>query len=340
MSVLGRVAGVATRLPAGGGPALTAGLSFELPGSSGQLVQQCAARILGERAAELGGATRRLAPTVPLADVADELDALARRFEALHLRFEEPLGAAVDRVVRVSVPPAEDAVPAMAAPAAEVPRATSAAYEPEVVDTPSITIRFDGHRCVHSRHCLLEAPTAFIGNSTRGHWIHPEAATVEQCVHAARNCPSGAITYERHDGGPQEAAPGINVVRLRENGPYAVLAELELPGTTAFRATLCRCGKSKRKPWCDGRSHGTTGFAATGEPATIPSEPLAERAGRLKIDPVPDGPLQLTGNVEILSGTGRVVMRAKSARLCRCGASDNKPFCDGSHARSGFRSDD
>jgi len=91
---------------------------------------------------------------------------------------------------------------------------------------------------------------------------------------------------------------------------------------------------------CDGRSHAAEGFAATGEPATVSTQPLAERGGPLKMDPLPNGPLLLSGNVEILSGTGRVVMRTQSARLCRCGASGNKPFCDGSHARIGFRSED
>ena len=336
MAVMGRVADVATRLPADAArPGLNAAPNFELPGSMGPLVQQCAAQILGERAAELAGAARRLAREVPLADVAGDLDALARRFEGLHLRFEAPLGTAVDRVARVSAP-----APAAAARETEAPRAPAGAYEPEVVATPSITVRFDGHRCIHARHCLLEAPTAFVGNSTRGAWLHPETVSVEQCVRVAQNCPSGAITYERHDGGPQEEAPAVNVVRVRENGPYAVSAAIESPDGSALRATLCRCGRSRRKPYCDGRSHSTAGFVATGEPATVANEPLAERGGTLQINPLPDGPLQLTGNVEILSGTGRVVMRTTSARLCRCGASENKPFCDGSHARAGFRSED
>ena len=99
MSTMGRVADVATRLPVDTGPpGLTAGLNFELPGSSGPLVQQCAARILGERSAELAAAARRLAHDVPLFEVANDLDALARRFEELHLRFESSLGEAVDRV--------------------------------------------------------------------------------------------------------------------------------------------------------------------------------------------------------------------------------------------------
>jgi CDGSH-type Zn-finger protein/uncharacterized Fe-S cluster protein YjdI len=335
MSIMGRLAETATRLPVGPDRTdSTAAPNFELPGSSGQLVQQCAARILGERSAELAAAARRLAPAVALADVASDLDMLARRFEEMHVRFETHLGDAVDRVARLSAAPP----PAAASPsAAELPRAQASDYVPDVARTEAITLRFDSRRCVHSRHCVLEAPAVFLAN-TPGAWIHPEATTVEHCVHVAHNCPSGAITYERHDGGAQEAAPSVNVVRIRENGPYAVHAQIELPAAE-FRATLCRCGQSKRKPYCDG-SHTAAGFAATGEPATIASEPLVERGGRLQISPIPNGPLQLSGSVEICAGTGRTVLRTQAARLCRCGASENKPFCDGSHARIGFRSDE
>jgi len=334
MSVMGRVADMAARLPVDAArPGSTAALNFELPGSSGQLVQQCAARILGERSAELAAAARRLAPAVPLSDVADDLDALARRFEAMHVRYETPLGDAVDRVARLSV---TAAAPAVSAPMGELPRAQAGEYVPEVVHTDAITLRFDARRCIHSRHCVLEAPGVFLAN-TRGAWIHPEATSVEHSVHVAHNCPSGAIAYERHDGRPQEAAPSVNVVRVRENGPYAVHARIELPAGAELRATLCRCGKSKRKPYCDG-SHAGAGFAASGEPATVASEPLAERGGALKISPIPNGPLQLNGNVEICSGTGRTVVRTQSTRLCRCGGSESKPFCDGTHARIGFRS--
>ncbi|MGE5338435.1 MAG: CDGSH iron-sulfur domain-containing protein [Gemmatimonadota bacterium] len=219
-----------------------------------------------------------------------------------------------------------------------MPNVQASDHAPEVAVAKDIALHFDGRRCIHSRHCVLEAPAVFRAN-TKGDWIHPEATTVEHCVRIAHSCPSGAITYERHDGGPQESAPSVNVVRVRENGPYAVHAQIEIDGRAEFRATLCRCGKSKRKPYCDG-SHAAAGFAASGEPATRPSEPLAERSGSLTVRPIPNGPLQLAGNVEICSGTGRTVWRTQSARLCRCGGSQDKPFCDGTHARIGFRSED
>ena len=105
----------------------------------------------------------------------------------------------------------------------------------------------------------------------------------------------------------------------------------------SYRMTLCRCGASKHKPFCDG-SHNEVKFVASGEPATGKADMLAVRNGPLAIDPQTDGPLQVRGNMEIISGTGRVVARMESAKLCRCGGSSNKPFCDGTHARIGFKS--
>ena len=156
-------------------------------------------------------------------------------------------------------------------------------------------------------------------------------------MRVAHDCPSGAIQYARHDGGPAEEAPPVNLVNLRENGPYAFRGELTLAGhdDIGFRATLCRCGASKRKPFCDG-SHNDIHFKATGEPDTRPSEPLKVRNGPLTLSPQKNGPLEVTGNLEICSGTGRTVDRVTRVRLCRCGGSRTKPFCDNTHLKNGF----
>jgi CDGSH-type Zn-finger protein/uncharacterized Fe-S cluster protein YjdI len=208
----------------------------------------------------------------------------------------------------------------------------------EVVKGKAVTVHFDGKRCVHSRNCVLDHPDVFVPN-VEGEWIHPDAASAEEVVRLAKNCPSGAIRCERHDGGEGEAAPIVNTVRVRENGPLAFNAPLRMRGVDdGLRATLCRCGASKRKPWCDG-SHAEIGFSASGEPAVVASQPLAVRDGDVQVEPQKDGPLKVSGNLEIVSGTGHTVNRVSETFLCRCGQSRNKPYCDGSHRKVGFVAD-
>jgi CDGSH-type Zn-finger protein/uncharacterized Fe-S cluster protein YjdI len=207
----------------------------------------------------------------------------------------------------------------------------------ETVRGREFVIHFDAHRCIHSRNCVLDRPDVFVPN-VKGEWIHPDNANSEAMAVLAHNCPSGAIRYERVDGKPAETAPLVNTVRVRENGPLAINAPLMIDGVDqGLRATLCRCGQSKSKPFCDG-SHTTAGFAATGEPPTQQSEPLAARNGTLTIKCSTNGPLLISGNVEIVSGTGRTTNRVTKTAFCRCGQSANKPYCDGSHNRVGFRS--
>lgn len=206
----------------------------------------------------------------------------------------------------------------------------------EEVRGKRVLIRFDGAKCIHSRQCVLSRPDVFVPN-VEGEWIRPDAATPEEIAALADACPSGAIMYERLDGGPAEAPPRVNVARVREDGPIALHAELVIAGKkSGMRATLCRCGASKNKPYCDG-AHATAGFKATGEPPTQESQPLAARAGPVEITPRDNGPLLVAGNLEIVSGTGRTVNRVVKTALCRCGGSANKPFCDGTHTKIGFK---
>jgi CDGSH-type Zn-finger protein/uncharacterized Fe-S cluster protein YjdI len=208
----------------------------------------------------------------------------------------------------------------------------------EVVRGKRLVLTFEGKRCIHSRNCVLGRPDVFVPN-VEGEWIHPDNATPEGIAELAHNCPSGAIRYERTDGGPNEAPPRVNLARVRENGPIALHGELRIAGADrCTRATLCRCGASKNKPYCDG-SHGAARFAASGEPPAQDSQPLATRDGPVDITPLKDGPLLVSGSLEVVSGTGRTVNRVVKTALCRCGASSNKPYCDGTHARIGFRSE-
>ena len=216
----------------------------------------------------------------------------------------------------------------------------------ELVVGKHATIHFDANRCVHSRNCVLSHPDVFVPN-VQGEWIHPDAQPVQELIRIAQNCPSGAIRVTVNAGSgaagdlkSSEGLPVVNTVRVRENGPLAFEAELQIrtQPEKSPRATLCRCGQSDRKPYCDG-SHVAAGFVASGEPPTTQFEGLPARNGVVNVTPAPNGPLRVVGNLEVVSGTGRTCNKVKETFLCRCGQSKNKPYCDGSHKSAGFQAE-
>ena len=199
----------------------------------------------------------------------------------------------------------------------------------------AIRVHFDARRCIHARNCVLGLPGAF--RASERPWINPDGAPVEELAAVIRACPSGALSYERKDEGNQEAAPAVNQARLWEHGPLEVRGTLTIAGEPAgTRVVLCRCGASKTKPWCD-NSHLKIGFKATGEPKSAESPVALEMCdGPLTVTPSENGPMHVEGNLEILAGSGRHLASTTDTWLCRCGASANKPYCDGSHKKIGF----
>ncbi len=71
-------------------------------------------------------------------------------------------------------------------------------------------------------------------------------------------------------------------------------------------------------------------------PDDTPVEDLLPKA----IGVVADGPLFIRGKIAIEGANGDDYERRNRVTLCRCGASKNKPFCDGMHAEVGFRDED
>ncbi|HTQ05118.1 MAG TPA: ferritin-like domain-containing protein [Polyangiaceae bacterium] len=327
----------AARLPAGPShPGCHAGMSFTaLRDASALSPGPSAARFVRERLRELAvaaveldrdGDARTSAARRILSELADKADA---RFawNPTRLPLVASNGPAPDAAARHGAERVPDGAP-------PVPVRVNGVDE---IEGEKLTLLYEGKKCIHSRFCVTWGPRVFLAN-VEGPWIHPDAMDVEALAEIAHACPSGAIRYRRKDGKPDEAVPPVNLLAVREAGPYAVRADMLLDGqNVGFRATLCRCGGSKNKPYCDG-THKENGFAATGEPKTGAADMLPVRDGPLAIDPLTDGPLQVRGNLEITSGTGRVVARLTQAKLCRCGGSANKPFCDGTHARIGFKS--
>ena len=110
-------------------------------------------------------------------------------------------------------------------------------------------------------------------------WIDPDADGPGTVAATVERCPSGALQYRRLDGGPAEFARRVDVQVVPEmrNGPLLVTGEVRVrldDGTEEIlpRATLCRCGKSARKPFCD-NTHLQIGFQAPGELFNFASAP-------------------------------------------------------------------
>jgi CDGSH-type Zn-finger protein/uncharacterized Fe-S cluster protein YjdI len=320
----------AARLPAGpSNPQCHAGVTFVTLRDTAPFPPGAAAhRFFIERLDELAAG----AATIGTQDA--RTSRAARLLSDLAVRAHRDLDAAP---AAIPTPTVSVSVPNAAATTATAPPAPKTVAGVEEIEGKNLTLLFDSRKCIHSRFCVTWAPQVFLAN-VQGPWIQPDAMEVERLVEIAHVCPSGAIRYRRKDGKPDEPAPLVNLVTIRENGPYAVRADMQLNDQHGVhRATLCRGGASKNKPFCDG-SHNDTRFTASGEPASGKTDMLAARDGVLVVDPETDGPLRVRGNLEIISGTGRVVTRVTQTRLCRCGGSGNKPFCDGTHAKIGFRS--
>ena len=50
-----------------------------------------------------------------------------------------------------------------------------------------------------------------------------------------------------------------------------------------------------------------------------------------------DGPYEVTGEFTVLDHSGNPYKQRRKVFLCRCGASSNKPYCDGTHVSVGFK---
>ena len=324
MYLISPLASQLTRLPAQASTAdCTAGMSFATLRATATLpVGAATDEILIERLREIATATARAEDSMP------GIAAIVSKLTLLIESLASALGSVAAPLIGVE-PTNQAARPVASAPTPTVQDGV------EHIEANHLTLHFDAKRCIHARHCVLGLPGVFKAN-VEGPWIDPDATSTEGMVTVAHMCPSGAIQYSRKDGGEEEAKPPVNLVQLRENGPLGFRGELKLDGRSiGMRATLCRCGASQNKPYCDG-SHSEIVFAATGEPATRPSGPLQVRDGVVDIRSEPNGPLSVRGNIEICAGTGRTIDRVNRARLCRCGHSAAKPFCDNSHERVGF----
>jgi len=197
----------------------------------------------------------------------------------------------------------------------------------------TIKVRFEPRRCIHAAQCVFGLPDVF--DPERKPWIEPARAEADAIARVVARCPTGALHFERTDGGPAEQPDLVNRVRVTRNGPLHLRGAIEIlmPDGTAIhdtRVSLCRCGGTQSPPFCD-NSHRAIRFVDRGEVFEGGARPGDADDGTLRVTVEPDGPYRVTGRFEVISDDGRVQLEGARAVLCRCGTSRNKPFCDGSH---------
>lgn len=208
----------------------------------------------------------------------------------------------------------------------------------QVYKGEKITIRFDPKRCMHAGDCVRTFPKVFMPESRAG-WIFPDNEEDADALAAMTlTCPSGALTYEMDGIEHRGEKPAANSVTVMPDGANYIHAEMTVNGEPqpTFRAAICRCGKTSRPPYCD-HSHKKKGFKHDARHIEGDIEEVATD-GALEVVAIQDGPLMVKGGCEVRKVNGDVVAKGQELFFCRCGHSEHKPFCDGSHNKVKFRS--
>lgn len=123
------------------------------------------------------------------------------------------------------------------------------------VNGVTVTVSYTPVLCTHAAQCQARAAAVF--NPSQKPWITPENGTLEGILDVIAACPSGALRVSVGEQPSQHMTTGDVAIEVEKDGPYHVSnvpLEAEFNGEGASRAkySLCRCGLSKNKPFCDG----------------------------------------------------------------------------------------
>lgn len=211
-------------------------------------------------------------------------------------------------------------------------------------ESEEIKVTWDKFKCIHAKECVHGLPSVF--NINEKVWIQPGKSNADKVAEVVMRCPTGALQFSRNKGKSDELIPEENVLTVVEDGPIYIIGDIKLKNRDGeiiaeeTRVAMCRCGLSKNKPFCD-NSHVKGDFKADAEynPERLLLEETEKKGGELSIKILPNAPFVLEGSYTV-KGEDLVVSTEKKMSFCRCGASQNKPFCDGSHKATGFSSED
>lgn len=140
-----------------------------------------------------------------------------------------------------------------------------------------VTILWKPELCIHSKKCWHNLPSVFKPGERP--WIHPDGAEGQRIIDQVQQCPSGALS----------------------------IAE----------------------------EHTASGSSSSDPEETSKNEDMSDETTTIEL--AQNGPLLVKGTIHVKHADGRIEVKETKCSLCRCGASANKPYCDGSHRTSGFQ---
>jgi uncharacterized Fe-S cluster protein YjdI len=130
-----------------------------------------------------------------------------------------------------------------------------------------LTVVWQPELCIHSGVCFRSLPDVF--KPRERPWIQLDHGAKEAVIRAVESCPSGALSIKKPEQAgspPMPADDHQSKVTIMKNGPIRIPeaclitmpdgSEVEKPNGVS----LCRCGQSANKPFCDG-SHKHNGFS-------------------------------------------------------------------------------
>ena len=127
-----------------------------------------------------------------------------------------------------------------------------------------IEVTWEPRLCVHIGACFQGLPEVFDPWSRP--WVRPLAAEPDDIAEVVMRCPTGALHFRRLDDGAQEEELlGDVELQALTDGPMQVRGRVRLIDDEGAviredtRMALCRCGASRKKPFCDG-THNLIGF--------------------------------------------------------------------------------
>lgn len=129
-----------------------------------------------------------------------------------------------------------------------------------------ITVVWQPHLCNHSSICLMKLPEVF--RLSKRPWVNISGASTAEIIDVVNQCPTKALEYfrnnEENTPKPEVELPKDEALKIEilPNGPLIIKGKLSIKikdqviNCNEMSNALCRCGLSKKQPFCDGAHFG------------------------------------------------------------------------------------